>query len=221
MAANMTPEAWMFVGSLLSALRRSPFTETYDILSRAGMRRIGPADAVILSLNAETCIILRHRRLGYLVSFHAYQVAAAGPVVRSWLQANFELVKRSPDTIRFDYRKLIEAVRSRSAMNFLILNAMSTSAREHIINYADFDRSLGGILASVRNKELNVMLHDMAREDDISIVDVDAIAAELGAANHLPDGLHQSGAFQTEVRGDILRILRARGVPGFGEAPTS
>jgi hypothetical protein len=40
--------------------------------------------------------------------------------------------------------------------------------------------------------------------------------AELGSRQHVPDGNHHSGAMQAEVRGEILRLLRARGVPGFG-----
>jgi hypothetical protein len=51
------------------------------------------------------------------------------------------------------------------------------------------------------------------------IVDTDAIAADLGAKAHLPDGLHQSGPLQAEIRQEIIHMLAARGVPGF--APTT
>jgi hypothetical protein len=93
---------------------------------------------------------------------------------------------------------------------------MSTSGSETIYNYAPFDRPMGNTLLSIRRRELNLMLHDLARERDVAIVDLDAIAAEFGGNAHLPDGVHSSGALQAEVRGEILRILRARGVPGFG-----
>ncbi len=56
------------------------------------------------------------------------------------------------------------------------------------------------------------MLHDLAEKADIEIVDVDAIAAGLGAAAHLPDGVHQSGLMQDEVRWEILHILEQRGL---------
>lgn len=186
------------------------------ILSRTGLRRTGPADAVILSLNAESPIILRHRRLGYGVIIHDFRVAQAGPAVRAWLKTDFEPVKRNPDDIRRDYRELIDAVRARTDMKFLILNTMSTSGLERIYSYAPFDSPMHDTLVRIRSKELNLMLHDLERERNVSIVDQDAIAAEIGAAEHLPDGTHGSGVMQAEVRGEILRILRARGVPGFG-----
>lgn len=212
------PSDWLFAGCLLSTLQKSPLTERYDILTRTGLGRAGPADAIILSLSAELPIILRHRRLGYALNSHGFRVAEAGPAVRAWLRTNFEPVRRTPDDIRRDYLELIDAVRAKSDMKFLIMNVMSTSGDEEIYSYAPFDQPLGDVLAVIRSKELNLMLHDLARERDVSIIDVDAIAAELGAIAHLPDGIHSSGPMQAEVRGEILRVLRARGVPGFGPA---
>jgi hypothetical protein len=213
-----TPSDWLFAGCLLSTLWRSPLTDHYDVLTRTGLRRTGPPDTVILSLNAETSFIVRHRRLGYTVNCYSYRVAQAGPAVQAWLRTNFEPIKRTPDDIRRDYRDLIDAVSAGSHMKFLILNSMSTSGYENIVSYVPFDRPMGDTLSSIHNKELNLMLHDLVRDRDVSIVDVDAIAAELGGASHLPDGVHQSGALQSEVRGEILRILRDRGAPGFSRA---
>jgi hypothetical protein len=218
-AATPTPGDWMFAGALLSALQRSPLTEQYEILTRTGLRQAGPPDAVILSLNAESPVILRHRRLGYALNCHAFRIADAGPALRTWLQTDFEPVKRTPDEIHRDYLELIDAVGARSGMKVLILNVMSTSGNEEIQSYAPFDRPMGDVLSSIRNKELNLMLHDLARQRDVSIIDVDAMAAALGEAAHLPDGVHNSGPMQAEVRREILRILRARGISGFAATP--
>ena len=190
------------------------------MLTRTGLRSAGPADAVMLSLGSEAEFVLRHRKLGYIVRCHDFRIAESGPAVRAWLQSNFERLKRTPGDIQRDYRTLIDAVRVRSDTKFLILNRMSTSGSETIYNYAPFDRPMGETLSSIRSKELNLMLHDLARERDVSIVDLDGIAADFGAMSHLPDGVHSSGALQTEMRGEILRILRADGVPGFGVRST-
>jgi hypothetical protein len=211
-----TPADWIFAGSMLSALQRSPLTEHYDILTRIALRRTGPADAVILSLNAEPGPLLRHKSLGYAIKCYGFRVAEAGPAVRAWFQTQFEPLRPSLDDILRDYRRLISTVRARSDVKFLILNAMSTSASDDVHCYAMFERPLGNTLASIRAKELNLMLHDLAREEDVAIVDLDAIGAELGTRAHIPDGVHHSGPMQTEVRAEILRILRAFGIPGFG-----
>jgi hypothetical protein len=214
-AVPPTPGDWMFAGCLQAALARSPLTDEYDMLTRARLTRAGPADAVVLSLAAEPTILLRHRRLGYLIFCHDFRIQAAGPAIHEWLRTAFEPVRRSHDDILRDYREMIDSVRSRGDTAFLILNAMSTSGHEDIFTYAPFDPPLGGMLSSIRAKEMNLLLHDLARERDVSIVDVDAIAAEIGAAAHLPDGMHQSGLMQAETRAEMLRLLRDRGVRGF------
>jgi hypothetical protein len=209
------PDDWIFAGCLLSALQRSPLTEKYPLLTRTGLSQTGPADAVLLSLSAEAQDILRHRRLGYALHCHTFRLAETGPAVRSWLRNNFEIVRRTPADIQRDYQSLIDAARRQSNAKFLIMNVMSTAGNETILNYAAFDRPMGETLSSVRKKELNLMLHDLARESGVEIVDLDAIAADMGALSHLPDGIHASGAMQTEIRSEILRILHSAGVTGF------
>ncbi len=209
------PDDWIFAGCLLSALRRSPLTEKYPLLTRTGLTHTGPADAVLLSLSAEAQDILRHRRLGYALHCHTFRLAETGAAVRSWLRNNFEIVRRTPADIQRDYQSLIDAARRQSNAKFLVMNVMSTAGNETILNYAAFDRPMRDTLSNVRNKELNLMLHDLARDSGVEIVDLDAIAADMGALSHLPDGIHASGAMQAEIRSEILRILRAGGVTGF------
>jgi hypothetical protein len=84
---------------------------------------------------------------------------------------------------------------------------MSTSGHEDISNYASFDAPMSGTLSSIAAKEHNLMLHDLAENRDLAIIDVDAIAADLGGAEHLPDGIHQSGLIQAALRVEILHAL--------------
>jgi hypothetical protein len=213
-----TPGDWIFTGALLAALARSPLTDRYDVLARNELRRDVGVDAVLLSLHAETTAPLRHRRLGYLLKCHHFRLESSGRAVPAWLQANFEPVERSPDEVKRDLVALIDAIRDRSGMRILILNCMSTNGFEDVHHYAAFDRPMGRTLATIRDKELNLMLHDLARERDVAIVDTDAIAADIGAGKHLQDGVHASGLLQAETRAEIARILHARGVPGFAPA---
>ena len=180
------------------------------------MRHAGPADALFLSLNAESPYIFRHRKLGYALYVHEFRLKDLGPAVLQWLRQSFERVERSPADIQRDYRVLIDTVRARADTTILIQNVMSTVGNETIHHYASYDRPMGATLSCVHTKDLNLMLHDLARERDIDIVDFDAIAAEFGGMVHLPDGVHPSGAMQAEARSEVLRILHARGVPGFG-----
>lgn len=212
-----TPDDWIYAGALLSALNRSPIDEQYEILARDGVRPAAPAQAIILSLNAEGRMAFRHRRLGYVARMHGFRLRDAGAALRDWLRTNFEPVNKTVDAVRADYEALIDLIRARRpGTQILVCNIMSSSGGDDLQSYAGFAEPMSDTLASVRHKELNLMLIDLAREKDIAVVDADAIAAELGGQRSLPDGVHQNGEMQTEVRAEVLRVLRARGVPGFG-----
>ena len=207
---------WMFTGAVLSAMNTSPTTEIYAIVTRRGLRRTGPPDAILLSLHAENALQLRHRKLGYTVAFHSYRLADAGPAFRSWLRTDFEVIARTAEQIAADYREMIDLIRARSpSTHFVIANMMSTFGDEDFVSYAAFERPLANSIKSVQAKDLNLMLIDLSAARDVSILDTDAIAAELGARLHIPDGMHHNGPMQAEIRGELLHILRARRTPGF------
>lgn len=202
-----TPEDWMFFGALAAQLGHSPMRETYDLLTPRGLERGGTADAILLSVIAEPFTILRHRRLGYHLNVLPHDQRAAGPLARAWLRRAFEPVARSLETMRADYVRLIETVGRATGARFMILNRMSTSGREDVSSYAPFDAPMGRTLTSIAAKELNLLLEDLAERHGVFVVDVDAIAAEIGGAAHLPDGVHQSGLAQARVREEILAEL--------------
>lgn len=206
---GMVPAAddLLFAGAFLSALRHSPIRDTYDVLTRGGLRKLGPAKAILLSLSAESASTLRHKDLGYEILILQHHQSAAGPAVRAWLRSAFEPVKRTVDDIRRDYLRLLDAIGEATGARILIMNRMSTSGHEDISNYAPFDYPMSETLANIASKELNLMLYDLAEECDFSIVDVDAIAAEFGGAEHVPDGIHQSGTMSSIMRAEILHIL--------------
>jgi hypothetical protein len=58
------------------------------------------------------------------------------------------------------------------------------------------------------------MLYELARELDLSIIDVDDLGAQLGANHFMTDMVHQYAPMEVAVRDEILRVLRERGVPG-------
>jgi hypothetical protein len=199
-----------YAGSTLSALTRCPLSERYDLLTREGLSSRVAVDAVVLSVSAEPKIVLRHRKLGYRAYWHRFRVDTTGQAIRNWLNVSFEPLARTIDDVQADLRQLCTMLTERGVRHVLIMNALSTFGSESIFTYAAFSQPLGDQLPSVRAKELNLMLHDLAEDTDIAIVDVDAIAADLGTAAHLPDGVHQSGPMQDEIRGEILHILDQR-----------
>jgi len=204
---QVTPEDWIYFGTLTSQLCHSPIRETYDVLTSRGLEKRKPANAILLSSSAESLSILRHRKLGYHLNILAHNAQSAGPMARAWLASAFEPVTRTLDDIRRDYVRLFEAVGAATGARSLVLNRMSTSGREDISSYAPFDAPMGQTLSSVAAKEMNLMLEELAAAFDVSVVDIDAIASDIGGREHLPDGVHQSGLMQSLSRAEILRIL--------------
>lgn len=206
----------LFAGAVLKGLADSPLTRSDDILTRSGVIQTTRPDAILLSIQSEAPFFLRHRRLGYLLRIHDYRLADAGPAFRAWVRGNFEAQAFSPEDIYRDYCDLVDLVRSAApATRFLIINQVSSSTAEDIVSYAPYDAPLSAQLGTVRGKEMNLMLHDLARDRDLDIIDMDARAAELGARMSLRNGVHQNGRMQSVLRKDILQALKSRGVPGF------
>jgi hypothetical protein len=199
-----TSEDWLFAGALLSWLERSPMQDNYDVLTPAGLRRLGPPKAVLLSLSAEAQTILRHKKLGYRLQMLRHRQASAGPAVRAWLASAFEPVKRTIPEIHRDYRLLADAVSKHTGAKLFVINRMSTSGYEDIVSYAPFDEPMSDTLENIAAKDMNLTLHELTAECDISIIDADAAAAELGGAEHLPDGIHHSAAMQAILRNEIF-----------------
>jgi hypothetical protein len=207
-----TPADFMFAGCALAALTKNPLQERFDLLTRAGLVSALPVQAVVLSVHSEPGAVLRHRRLGYRAYWHHFRTPDAA--IREWIHTAFEPVKRSLAEIGRDLVALRASLTARGVEHMLVINAMSSSGHEDIVSYASFSGALGDTVVSIRAKEVNLMLHDIAATTDISIVDADAIAAAIGGGAHLPDGLHQSRLMQAETRAEILHILRQRGLFG-------
>ena len=206
----------LFAGAVLQGLASSPLTDQDEILTRKGILKTDHPDAILLSIQSEAPFAMRHKRLDYLFRVHDYRLADAGPAFRAWLKAEFRVQTFSPEDIYRDYCELIDLVRARAPdTRFLIINQVSSSTAEDIVSYAPYDAPLAHQLGTVRGKEINLMLHDLARDRDLDIIDMDARAAELGARMSLRHGVHQNGQMQAMLRADILQALKARGVRGF------
>ncbi|HVZ30506.1 MAG TPA: hypothetical protein VG839_08945 [Asticcacaulis sp.] len=203
-----TGDDWMVAGALLSVMQKSPIQDSYSLFTPSGPVRAAPAETVLLSLSTEPQSILRHKRLGYHVQIMRHHQQAAGPAFRAWLSSAFEPVKRGIDDIRRDYERLLDTMHARTGARALVINRMSTSGYEDISSYAPFDAPMSDTLSSIAAKELNLMLHDLTDSHDLAIIDVDALAADMGGAEHLPDGIHQSGPIQAALRNEILHVLQ-------------
>jgi hypothetical protein len=207
-AVPPTSADWVAAGILLSALEQCPIRDQYEILTPAGLQQSGPADWILLSSHAEPYSLLRHKKLGYPLHIPRHHQGGLGPAMRAWLATAFEPVRRTAQDVKQDYLRLIDTIAAQSGTRFAIFNRMSTSGQEDIVSYSAFDPPMGETLANIASKEHNLILHELAEERGIAIIDIDAMGAALGGAAHLPDSIHPSGALQAAVRAEIAQLLR-------------
>lgn len=203
------PPDWLFAGALLNALECCPVEEQYPVLTRTALLRVPSAAVLFLSLTAEMPRMLRHRRLDYTLNCHPFRLAAAGRAIRRWLTTEFEMVARTIEDVRRDLIALNARVAGQT--HLMVANVVAASNFEDIGNYALLDAATFAALGPRRAAMLNLMLHDLVRDYDITIVDVDAQAAALGVATHLPDGVHASRELDKASRGELLQSLSRRG----------
>jgi pyruvate/2-oxoacid:ferredoxin oxidoreductase beta subunit len=112
-----------------------------------------------------------------------------------------------------DLTALAGEVSARTGAALLVQNLIASSALNRISNYAWLGDSFSESLP-VMAMEANLMLSDLSRAPNVSMIDSDALAADLGV-RHVPDGAHASRELLEAQRGEFHRVLRVRGIPGF------
>jgi len=191
-----------------------PILEGSEMLTRGGLVQQGPADAITLSLGSELVPHYRHRRTGWLIAIHGFRFGPyIGPGLTEWLRRDFEPVRRTVANMQQDLAALAAEVMARTGAVLLVQNLVASSALNRISNYSWLGEAFDQCLPVI-STEANLMLGDLTRSPNVSMIDSDALAVALGV-NHCPDGAHASGELLEAQRREIHRILRERRIPGF------
>jgi hypothetical protein len=199
---------------LAEAVGTSPILERSQVLTRSGLRELGPPDAVALSMGSEFAPHFRHRGTGWIVAIHGFRFGQfVGAGVIDWLRRDFDRVHRTVADAERDLGALADEVGGRTGASLLVQNLIASCAADRIPNYAWLGEEATGSNGILAN-EANLMLAGLARRPSVSMVDADAIAAEMGV-RLCPDRVHASREMLDAQREEIHRILRTRNVPGF------
>ncbi len=177
-------------------IQPSPLLEPQEMLVSGNMAHIG-VDAIVVSLHSERTTHYRHRRLGHTLGMHSFRPEQVG-WSRGGLAKEYEIAPRTADDTKRDYIRLFDAIRARSDAHLIVTNIIAQGPLTNTVT------------------DTNLALYDAARERDISIVDIDALAADMGLREQSPDGSHYGGALEQAARAELYRVLQGRGVPGFG-----
>jgi hypothetical protein len=197
-----------------NAVGTCPILERSDVLTRRGFVQLEPADAIVLSLGSEFAHHFRHRQTGWMIAIQGFRFGPyVGPRLLDWLRRDFEPVRRTVPDIARDLAALAGEVSARTGKALLVQNLIVSSSLNRISNYAWLGESFSES-PTVMATEANLMLSDLSRAPNVSMIDSDALAADLGV-RYVPDGVHASRALVEAQRCEYQRVLRARGIAGF------
>jgi hypothetical protein len=199
---------------LAEAVGTSPILERTEVMTRRGMVVQGPPDAIALSMGSELAPHFRHRRTGWVIAIHGFRFGTfLGQGVIDWLKRDFERMRRTVADAERDLAALAEEVSTRTGASLLIQNLIASSAADRISNYSWLGDTFSASVPVI-GAEANLMLTDLTRHPNVSVIDSDALAADFGV-KHAPDRLHASRELLEAQKSEIHRLLRARAVPGF------
>ncbi|MBV1918293.1 MAG: hypothetical protein KUG65_09575 [Sphingomonadaceae bacterium] len=164
------------------------------------------ADVYVLSIQPDLQIQpARHRHGGFL--FHPDGLQQWEETDRQWLMREFASQPRTePDAAMLALENLIGKLRTVSDAPILIYNVSSLVPGETIHCYAGLEDIL-----STRIKHFNLALIELSQRTGISIVDVDRIVAETGAAAMKIDTTHLTEQGCRAVAEEVVRILQDYG----------
>jgi hypothetical protein len=199
------PEDYLFYGDLLTSISRNPVFEKSITFTRTGIHEHHQADVVITSLMSQQRRIFRNKAHGYSIAIYDWRLGRLGNHPKQWLRDNFEPITRNADQIGESFKSLSQALGSK--VRFLVANLPPNPKNSPVIKFDQFDDQTFHEIWSVSRLEHNLLLDDLAEQGYLEVIDLEAICAEHGVIENVPDGVHMSSAVQLEVIREIGRIL--------------
>jgi lysophospholipase L1-like esterase len=170
------------------------------------------ADAIVLSIlpDIATTLIMRHRRLGYLL--YPHDAAAWSPDDAAWLTREFARIPPLDAAASMaNHGRIIARIRETSDAPILIYNLSPVIPGERAHCFQGLEDAL-----ATRIRRFNLALIELSEATGVSIIDVETIVARAGADRVKLDSYHLTGQGYRLVAEDVVRVLDELGV--FDEA---
>jgi lysophospholipase L1-like esterase len=165
------------------------------------------ADVVILSILPDVATALvRHRDRGFL--FYPNGAEKWSAEDRQWLSSEFVATGPLPvEASMANLATIIDRIRRHRDVPILIYNVSPVVPGELIHCHLGLDETY-----SDRMRRFNAGLVELSRRKGISIIDVDTLVAQHGAATMKLDAVHLSPKAYRLVAEEVVRVLDDLGV---------
>ena len=116
-------------------------------------------------------------------------------------------IEEAVQTVRADLVAVIEIIKSRLGAHILVAGASTVDPADETFNY----QGLAEEPVSLRAHRLDLLLVGVSHDEGISIIDVDRLVAEIGAATAVTAAMEYSAAGCEAIAAEIVRILEDYG----------
>ena len=165
------------------------------------------ADAIVLSVQPDISVTMaRHKRDGYL--FHPADVSSWPEPDRAWLREAFAF--EGPIDVAASMRNfdaIVARIRESTAAPILVYNVSSVVPGDTVHSHL----GLGDTLTT-RIRRFNLGIAELSQRSGVSVIDVDAVVARMGADAAKLDALHLNAAACRGVAEEVVRVLDDLGV---------
>jgi hypothetical protein len=199
-----TARPWLAIATLAEESLEPPVpVRHHAIVDGSGQRLECQPGLVFLSLANEFAVHLRHRELGYVISIPGFQFAK-NPELKPALLRRFDPIRPTAAETRENLAAAFRRIRQVTGAQVAVLNVTTDPSR--IFDWSQIPNPEE--VAAVRSMDLNLALWEAAEQERCWVVDVEALAIELGIRGAHPDRVHPSAALDELVRGAVRARVR-------------
>jgi hypothetical protein len=177
----------------------------FGVVAQFSRAMFAAAGAVVLSIQPDLMVpLVAHRRHGYV--FHPYQPQHWRAADRAWLRAECVPVGTLDAAASMgNFRQIVARIREQADVPILVMNV--SAALVGPITHCYLGAGDGAEGFAWRVRRFNLALMELSAETGLSIIDVDAVVAQAGAAAVKLDTVHLTAAGHGLVAAETVRVL--------------
>lgn len=161
-------------------------------------------DILVFSTQAEiTKSLWQHQQTGYLVDIPEAWEQRCSEMEKQEFQQQFSSIGLlSTEQSQANFSQMIQVLKERTSAYVIFYNCCDFDPRDRTANYHNVGETL-----RLKIQRLNLALLKLSMQEGISLIDVESLLAELGAAQHVAKAFDYSSEAYQVICQEFLRVV--------------
>lgn len=194
----------------------SPLFEPTFRIPEPGLEKVDfPKNVVVLSIAADAVrTVYRHKTHGYLVDPGGWWLDGSKKQmlenldVVGWFREHFESLGRvTPELFYENYSTFLPILKERTGAEVLVFNVLTVEPANPTHNYQLIRNA-----HTRHRREMNLALFELAREHDLSVIDIDRVLKDVGIRDSQVDFAHYPPECYEPIAREVYRVLKDRSI---------